>query len=83
IPTFDLFYLNTNVMSFIVMVMFTMFLLVLYISNSLTDDRQQFYKNFPVFFVIYPFFVPIFLAKAVFDTFFKRKNVWVLQDTKK
>lgn len=83
IPTFDLFYLNTNVMSFIVMVMFTMFLLVLYISNSLTDDRQQFYKNFPVFFVIYPFFVPVFLAKAVFDTFFKRKNVWVLQDTKK
>lgn len=83
IPTFDIFYLNTNVMSFIVMVMFTMFLLVLYISNTLTDDRQQFVRNFPIFFVIYPFFVPIFLGKAVFDTFFKRKNVWVLQDTKK
>jgi cellulose synthase/poly-beta-1,6-N-acetylglucosamine synthase-like glycosyltransferase len=83
VPSFDLFYLNTNVMSFIIMVMFTMFLLVLYISNTLTDDRQQFYKNFPVFFLIYPFFVPVFLGKAVFDTFFKRKNVWVLQDTKK
>lgn len=83
IPNFDIFYLNTNVMSFVVMVMFTMFLLVLYISNSLTDDRQQFYRNFPVFFFIYPFFVPIFLSKAVFDTFFKRENKWVLQDTKK
>lgn len=83
IPTFDLFYVNTNVMSFIVMVMFTMFLLVLYISNTLTDDRQQFYKNFPVFFVIYPFFVPFYLGRAVFDTFFKQKNEWVLQDTKK
>lgn len=83
IPTFDLFYVNTNVMSFIIMVMFTMFLLVLYISNTLTDDKQQFYKNFPVFFLIYPFFVPLFLAKAVFDTFLKRKNEWVLQDTKK
>lgn len=82
-PAFDLFYFNTNVMSFLVMVMFTMFLLVLYISNTLTDDRQQFYKNFPVFFVIYPFFVPLYLGRAVFDTFFKQKNVWVLQDTKK
>lgn len=83
IPTFDIFYVNTNVMSFIVMVMFTMFLLVLYISNTLTDDRQQFVRNFPIFFIIYPFFVPLFLGKAVFDTFFKRKNIWVLQDTKK
>lgn len=83
VPTFDIFYINTNVMSFLVMVLFTMFLFVLYISNSLTDDRQQFYKNFPFFFFIYPFFVPLFLGRAVFDTFFKQKNEWVLQDTKK
>lgn len=83
LPTFDLFYVNTNVMSFLVMVMFTIFLLVLYISNTLTDDRQQFYRNFPFFFFIYPFMVPLFLGRAVFDTFSKRKNVWVLQDTKK
>lgn len=83
LPQFDIFYLNTNVMSFIVMLMFTIFLLVLYISNTLTDDRQQFYRNFPFFFFVYPFFVPMFLGKAVFDTFFKRKNEWVLQDTKK
>lgn len=83
IPTFDLFYVNTNVMSFLVMVMFTIFLLVLYISNTLTDDRQQFYRNFPFFFFIYPYMVPLFLGRAVFDTFFKKKNIWVLQDTKK
>jgi cellulose synthase/poly-beta-1,6-N-acetylglucosamine synthase-like glycosyltransferase len=83
IPTFDVFYFNTTIMSFVVMTMFTMFLLVLYISNTLTDDRQQFYKNFPLFFVMYPVFVPMYLGKAVFDTFFKRKNEWVLQDTKK
>ena len=69
--------------SFLVMLMFTMFLLVLYISNMLTDDRQQFYRNFPIFFILYPFFVPLYLGRAVFDTFFKSKNVWVLQDTKK
>lgn len=83
IPSFDVFYINTNVMSFIVMVMFSMFLLTLYISNSLTDDRQQFYKNFPVFFFIYPLFIPFFFGRAVIDTFANHKNEWVLQDTKK
>ena len=82
-PTFDIFYFNTNIMSFIVMTMFTMFLLVLYISNTLTDDRQQFSRNFPLFFIMYPIFVPLYLGKAVFDTFLNRKNEWVLQDTKK
>jgi cellulose synthase/poly-beta-1,6-N-acetylglucosamine synthase-like glycosyltransferase len=83
IPTLDIFYFNTTVMAFIVMVMFSMFLFVLYIGNLLSDDKQQFYHNFPVFFVLYPLFVPFFLGRAVFDTFAKRKNEWVLQDTKK
>jgi hypothetical protein len=60
-----------------------MFLLTLYISNSLTDDRQQFYKNFPIFFFIYPLFVPLYLGRAVIDTLANHKNEWVLQDTKK
>ena len=82
VPDFDLFYLNTNVMSFIIMVMLTMFLFVLYIGNTLSDDKQEFYRNFPAFFIIYPFFIPFFLGRAIIDTFMKRKNVWVLQDTK-
>lgn len=82
-PTFDLFYFNTTVMSFIAMIMLTVFLMTLYIGNSLSDDRQQFYKNFPFFFFLYPIIIPVFLARAVFDTFLKRKNVWVLQDNKK
>lgn len=81
-PTFDLFYFNTTTTSFVIMVMFSLFLLVLYIGNSLSSDRQQFYKNFPFFIVLYPFFVPLFLGRAVFDTFTDRKNEWVLQDTK-
>ena len=83
LPSFDIFYFNTTVIAFISMVMFTMFLFVLYISNTLSDDKQEFYRNFPVFFVLYPLFVPLFLWRAVIDTFMKRKNEWVLQDTKK
>jgi len=82
-PTFDLFYFNTTITSFVVMVMLTMFLFTLYIGNTLSDDKQEFYHNFPIFFFLYPLLVPLFLSRAVFDTFTKRKNTWVLQDTKK
>lgn len=82
-PNFDMFYMNTTTMAFVGMVLFTMFLLVLYIANSLSDDRQEFYKNFPIYFFFYPMFVPLILGRAVFDTFAHRKNEWVLQDNKK
>ena len=82
LPTFDLFYFNTTVMSFIFMVMLTMLLFVLYIGNVLSDDKQEFARNFPIFFILYPLFIPLFLGRAVFDTFLHRKNEWVLQDTK-
>jgi cellulose synthase/poly-beta-1,6-N-acetylglucosamine synthase-like glycosyltransferase len=82
-PTFDIFYFNTTITSFVVMVMLTMFLMTLYFGNELSDDRQEIYHNFPYFFFLYPMIVPFFLGRAVFDTFAKRKNEWVLQDTKK
>jgi cellulose synthase/poly-beta-1,6-N-acetylglucosamine synthase-like glycosyltransferase len=82
-PTFDIFYINTTMFAFIAMLLFTIFLLVLYIGTTLTTDRQEFYKNFPVFFFLYPLFVPFFLSRAVFDTLTDRENHWVLQDTKK
>jgi cellulose synthase/poly-beta-1,6-N-acetylglucosamine synthase-like glycosyltransferase len=83
LPIFDIFYFNTTVIAFIGMVMFTMFLLVLYIANSLSDDKQEFYRNFPAYFFFFPMFVPCILGKAVFDTVTNRKNEWILQDTKK
>lgn len=83
LPVFDIFYFNTTVIAFASMVMFTMFLLTLYIANTLTDDRQQFYRNFPIYFFFYPVFIPFILMRAVLDTFTHRKNVWVLQDNKK
>jgi cellulose synthase/poly-beta-1,6-N-acetylglucosamine synthase-like glycosyltransferase len=82
-PTFELFYFNTTIMAFVGMVMLTMFLFTLYIGSMLSDDKQELYRNFPIFFFLYPLLVPLFLSRAVFDTFTKRKNVWVLQDTKK
>lgn len=82
-PVFDLFYISTTTITFITMVMFTMFLLVLYIANILSDDKQELYRNFPIYFLMYPLFIPFILTRAVFDTFTNRKNEWVLQDNKK
>lgn len=82
LPTLDIFHINTTVMSFLIMVALSMFLLVLYIGNTLSDDKQEFYHNFPLFFILYPLFVPLFLGRAVIDTLMNHKNEWVLQDTK-
>ena len=82
-PTFDLFYVNTTIIAFIVMILLIMFLMTLYIGSQLSDDRQELYRNFPFFFFLYPLLVPLFLTRAVFDTFTNRKNEWVLQDNKK
>jgi hypothetical protein len=82
-PVFDIFYFNTTVIAFVGMVMFSMFLFALYIAQTLSDDKQEFYRNFPVYFFFYPFFIPFILGRAVFDTLTHRKNEWVLQDNKK
>ena len=82
-PTFDLFYVNTTIIAFIVMILLIMFLMTLYIGSQLSNDRQELYRNFPFFFFLYPLLVPLFLTRAVFDTFTNRKNEWVLQDNKK
>lgn len=79
---FDPFYLNTSTMSLIGFVMFGGFILVLAIAQELTNDRQEFLKNFPFFLLIFPFLGPVYMTKAVYDTMMRREAVWALQDNK-
>ena len=81
-PTFDLFYATSSMIAFVGMVTFTMFIFVIVVARELTSDKQDFYKNFPIFFLLFPTFVGIYISRAVFDTLFRRKNQWVLQDNK-
>ena len=81
-PSLDLFYMDSTTLSFVGMVTFTLFIFVLVVARELTSDKQDFYKNFPVFFLLFPTFVGIYITRAVFDTLFKRRNEWVLQDNK-
>lgn len=86
LPSFDLFYVNTTIMGFLAMVALTMYLFMLLMGNELSDDRQELSRNFPIYFLSTPILLPLFVmifSRAIIDTFFKRKNNWVLQDTKK
>ncbi len=85
-PSFDLFYFNTTLLSFIAMVLFSSYLCMLYIANTLSDDKQELHRNFPSFIISAPLLLPMFIllfSRAIFDTFTNRKTEWVLQDTKK
>ncbi len=81
-PSFDLFYMSSTTLAFVGMVTLTLFIFVLVVARELTSDKQDFYKNFPIFFFLFPIFVGVYVTRAVFDTFFKRRNEWVLQDNK-
>jgi len=84
-PTFDLFYFNTTLIAFVAMTMISMFLFMLYVANTLSDDRQEFYKNLPTYFLSTPILLLLFImlfSRAIFDTFTHTRNDWVLQDTK-
>lgn len=86
LPTFDLFYVNTTIIGFLGMTALTIYLFMLYVANTLSDDRQELHRNFPVYFLSTPLLLPLFImifSRAIFDTFTHRKNDWVLQDTKK
>ncbi len=85
IPTFDVFYINTTIIGFLGMTALTIYLFMLYVANELSDDKQELHRNFPTFFLSTPIILPLFVmifSRAIFDTFTKRRNDWVLQDTK-
>jgi cellulose synthase/poly-beta-1,6-N-acetylglucosamine synthase-like glycosyltransferase len=85
IPTFDIFYFNTTLIAFVAMIMLSMFLFMLYVGNTLSNDRQEFYRNLPTYFLSTPILLPLFImlfSRAIFDTFTHTRNDWVLQDTK-
>ncbi len=85
-PSFDMFYFNTHLIAFISMVLISSYLLMLYIANTLSDDRQELHRNFPSFILSTPILIPVFIllfSRAIFDTLTHRKTEWVLQDTKR
>lgn len=79
---FDVFYITTDVFMFQSIFLLTVLAFVLMVSRNITEDRQSLIRNFPIYFLIYPFVSPIFIFIAVFKFLFKTENKWVMQDNK-
>jgi cellulose synthase/poly-beta-1,6-N-acetylglucosamine synthase-like glycosyltransferase len=79
---FDIFYITTDVFAFQSIFLLTVLAFVLMVSRTITNDKQPLFKNFPVYFLLYPFVAPVFIFIAVYKFIFKSENKWVLQDNK-
>lgn len=75
-PSFDWYFVNTGVLSFIVGTALALTLIIMYLSIKLADGRFKISKALFYYLFLYIFLTPLWLIKALFDTAFKRKVSW-------
>ncbi len=75
-PSFDWFFINTGVIPFLTLTAVIMTLVILYLSIKLADGKAQFSRGVFYYLSLYIFIVPLWLAKAVFNTVLKRQISW-------
>lgn len=81
-PNFDVFYITTDVFMFQTVFLLTVLAFIFYVSRNITQDKNPIFINFAVYFLLYPFIVPIFVFLAVYKFIFRKENNWVMQDNK-
>lgn len=75
-PSFDWFFINTGVIPFLTLSTVMLFLVILYLSIKLADGKAKLTRGIFYYLALYIFIVPLWLAKAVFNTIFKRQISW-------
>jgi cellulose synthase/poly-beta-1,6-N-acetylglucosamine synthase-like glycosyltransferase len=77
-PTFnfDWFFLNTGVVSVITTTVVVLTLVTLFIALKVANGRFKIGKDVFYYLTLYIFIVPLWLAKAVFNTVFKKNITW-------
>ena len=75
-PSFDWFFINTGVMTLVVMTALTLTLIILFLSLKMADGKFKFSRGLFYYLFIYAFLTPLWIVKALFDTVFKRKVSW-------
>jgi len=78
----DIFYFNTNMIFFLAMLMLTLYCFAIYIGRIISESHKNFYRNFLVYFFLFPYLVFYFSGKSCLNVLFRKKNVWELQDNK-
>ncbi|MBI1974387.1 MAG: glycosyltransferase family 2 protein [Candidatus Zambryskibacteria bacterium] len=75
-PHFDWYFLNTGVISVLTITAVIFTVIILYLALKLADGKFKFKKEILYYLFIYPFMVPFWLVKVLFDTAFRRKVSW-------
>ncbi|MFM7089108.1 MAG: glycosyltransferase [Candidatus Paceibacterota bacterium] len=73
---FDLYYVNTGILLFITVILFTLLITSIIIGKWMSSDRGLSPLNILYFIVIYSVVAPFWLIKAVFNTIFAQKPSW-------
>lgn len=73
---FELFYLNTSVISFIGIISFIMMIFFVLVGRNISEGKIKFRMDLIYFFVIYPFIAPTWLVKSVYNVIISKKAVW-------
>lgn len=76
LPSFDWFFINTGVISFLTLGAVILTFIILYLSIKLADGRFKLTRGVFYYLTIYIFIVPLWLIKALFDTIFRRQISW-------
>lgn len=76
IPTFDWYFINTGILSIIVVAALSLTLFILYLSIKLTEGKFELNKGLFYYLCVYAFLTPLWLIQALFNTLFKRQISW-------
>ncbi|MEX2014236.1 MAG: glycosyltransferase [Parcubacteria group bacterium] len=76
LPSFDWFFLNTSVVSILALTAVLLTLVILYLSLQLAEGKARLSRGVFYYLLIYIFIVPLWLAKAVFNTLLRKQVSW-------
>ena len=79
---FDIFYINTNMILFLAMIMITLYFVAIYIGREISESHKYFYRNFIIYFFLYPYLSFYFLGKSCINILIRKRNTWEVQDNK-
>lgn len=75
-PSFNWFFINTGVTSILALGAMMLVFIILYLAIKMADGRVKINKGIFYYLMLYVFIVPLWLAKAVFSTIFRRQISW-------
>ena len=75
-PSFDWFFINTGVLPILASSTVMLTLVILYLSIKMADGKVRISRGIFYYLTLYIFIVPLWLAKAVFNTILRRQVNW-------